>query len=293
MKTQTFTQGQKGRFVSGISLALLSMLSFAGHGYAQNVALNSNGSTATFNLGGVTGTGLIGMNSWMVDNDPGVNQLNQQWFYYSINGGGVQSIDQLGAASLSGVSSSGFTATYQNSAFAVQISYSLQGGGSGSGGGDLNESVNVLNLSSANINVNFYQYGNFNLLQNNMNVVNIGGSQGAYSFIAQTTSVGGNGIEETINQPYANYAEAGSPTGVLSDVTHGNQLNGTATFGPADVAWGLEWNSTVTPFDGNGDNVWNVLQDQNMSIQPVPEPSIVALIGLGLGAVGFLRRKAS
>jgi hypothetical protein len=290
MKTQTFIQGQKGRLVSSISLAVLGTLILAGHGYAQNIPLSSAGSSATFNLGG-TGTGPIGMNSWMVDDDPGVNQLNQQWFWYSVNGGGVQSIDQLSAATLSGVSASGFTATYQNSMLAVVVSYSLQGGGSGTGGGDLNESVNLLNLSGGNLNVNFYQYGNFNLLQNNMNVVNIGGSTGAYSFISQTTSVGGNGIEETINQPFANYAEAGSPTAVMGDVTAGNQLNGTTSYGPANVAWGLEWSSSVTPFGGNPGNVWNVLQDQNMSIQPVPEPSSIALIALGLSAVGFIRRR--
>ncbi|HTR40334.1 MAG TPA: PEP-CTERM sorting domain-containing protein [Pseudomonadales bacterium] len=297
MKKETFFEGTRGRLAFNLSLAAFGVLAFTSQGQAQNQTLSNGGSSASFNLGG-TGTGTLGMNSWMVDNDPGVSQLDQQWFWYSVNTGsgwsGVQPINQLGAASLSGVSANGFTATYQNSTMAVQVIYSLEGTGSGTGGADLFETVNVLNLSGANIGVNFYQYGHFNLLQNNVNTVSIGGSlSGGYTFIQQTTMVGGNGIQESINQPYANFAEAGAPTSVMNDVTSGSQLNGTTAYGPADAAWALEWNSTVSPFGGNAGNVWNVLQDQNMSIVPTPEPSTIALIAMGLGALVMARRRSA
>ena len=288
-KQHTGLQGNKYQALLGAGLTFFALAVVPGSVLAQNVTLTDGGSSAGFNLGGI-GTGALGMNSWTVNADPGVSQLNQQWFWYSINGGGVQSIDQISAAVISGQTANGFTATFQNSSLAVQVSYSLQGDGGGSGG-VLSETVNILDLSAGNLNVNFYQYGNFNLLQNNQNTVNIGGGPGAYSYISQTTSAGGNGIEETINQPYANFAEAGTPTGVMSDVTHGNALNGTSSYGPGNVAWALEWASTVTPFNGDAGNVWNVLQNQNMSIQPVPEPSAFALIAAGLGACGWLRRR--
>lgn len=261
---------------------------------AQNVTLVNGGSTAGFNLGTAGGgTGPIGMNNWTVDADPSISQLNQQWFWYSIDGGGVQSIDQISGLTYNannGLNQSTLTALYQNSQIAVAISYTLQGNGSGSGGGDLFESVNIFNVSASSYNINFYQFGNFNLLQNNMNVVNIGGSAGAYSFISQTTSAGGNGIQETINQPYANFAEAGAPGSVMTHVTAGSQLNGTTSYGPADAAWALEWSSTVSPFDDGTGAAWNVLQDQSMSIQPVPEPANVAWIAIGTGILGFVRR---
>jgi hypothetical protein len=294
MRTQTFFVGASRQAALSISLAIFAVVVSPAGGLAQNVTLSNGGSSAGFNLstsGG--GTGAIGMNNWTVDADPAVSQLNQQWFWYSINGGAVQSIDGINGLTYSynnGANQSTLTALYQNSTIAVAISYTLQGNGNGSGGGDLFESVNVFNVSAANFNINFYQFGNFNLLQNNMNTVNIGGSPGAYSFISQTTSAGGNGIQETINQPYANFAEAGSPGSVMSDVNLGHQLNGTASYGPANAAWALEWSNTVDPFDGTAGNAWNVLQDQSMSIQPVPEPTSVAWIAMGMGILGLVRR---
>ena len=255
---------------------------------AQNVTLNNGGSSATFNLGG--GTGAIGMNNWMVDGDPGVNQLDQQWFWYSVNTGSgwstAQSIDQIGGFSDS-INGAGNTLDvfYQNSTLEVALEYTLTGSGGGSGGAVLNESVNVLNLSSSSFQINFWQFGHFNLLQNSQNIVNIGGNPGAYSFVSQSTTVGGNGMQETLNNPYANYAEAGAPNTVMNDVSHGNQLNGTVSAGPGDEAWGLQWADT----DGSG-NLWNVLQGENMSITPTPEPGTICLFGLGLGALGLARR---
>ncbi|HEY1790501.1 MAG TPA: PEP-CTERM sorting domain-containing protein [Verrucomicrobiae bacterium] len=263
----------------------MSMIYLANRATAQ-VTLSNGGSSVAFNLGG--GSGPIGMNNWTVDSDPGVPQLDQQWFWYSINTGSgwsaVKSIDQIGGFSDS-VSGSTLDTFYQNSTLEVALQYTLTGSGNGSGGAVLSESVNVLNVSGSSFSISFWQYGHFNLLQNNLNTVNIGGSAGAYSFVSQTTTAGGNGMEETLNNPFANYAETGDPTTVMNDVTHGNQLNGSTSSGPGDEAWGLEWTDT----DSSG-NLWNVLQGENMSIQPVPEPTSVAWIALGMGIFGFARR---
>lgn len=286
MKTRSNLSGGVWPATISISLAVMSMIYLPGRATAQDVTLNNGGSSVTFNLGG--GTGAIGMNNWMVNSDPGVSQLDQQWFWYSINTGSgwsaVQSIDQIGGFSDS-LSGSSLNVFYQNSSLEVALSYTLTGSGGSSGGAVLSESVNVLNLTSSSFSINFWQYGHFNLLQNSDNTVNIGGSPGGYSFVSQTTTVGGNGMDETLNNPYANYAEAGDPTSVMSDVAHGNQLNGTTAAGPGDEAWALQWSNT----DGSG-NLWNVLQGENLSIQPVPEPGSICLIGLALGACGAVRR---
>ncbi|MGH7978351.1 MAG: PEP-CTERM sorting domain-containing protein [Limisphaerales bacterium] len=288
MKIQTiFTPGVRWATIS-LSVALISMVYLANRATAQDVTLSNGGSSVTFNLGG--GSDPIGMNNWMVDSDPGVNQLDQQWFWYSIYNGTtwspVQPINQIGGLS-SSISGSTLTATYQNSTLAVALQYTLTGTGGGSGGAILSESVNVLNLSSSSFDIDFWQYGHFNLLQHSDNTVNIGGSPGAYSFVSQSTTGGGNGMEETLNNPYANYAETGDPGTVMSDVAAGKQLNGTTAAGPGDEAWGLEWTDT----DGSGD-LWNVLQGENMSIQPAPEPATICLLGLGLSALGLARRSS-
>ena len=297
MKT-TSLWGEKGSSIFTTSLAALAVLISASHANAQDEMLDTGGSSVTFNLGGGI-SGPIGINNWTVDSDPGVSQLNQQWFWVSVNGT-TESIDQISSAQnvsySNGSTESTLTATYQNSTMAVILSYTLTGDGSGSGGGDLSESVNILNLTSGNLNVNFYQYANFNLLQNNMNTVNIVPVQGGgYSFVSQSTTVGGNGIQEVLSQPYANFAETGAPTGVQSDVSLGHTLNDTTYASGGNVAWALEWSDSVAPYDPTAGeyNTWNVLQDQNMSILPVPEPTTMALIAVGLGIGGFVGRRAS
>lgn len=268
-----------------LSLALVSMIYLANRATAQNVTLNDGGSSVTFNPGG--GSGALGMNNWTVDADAGVSQVDQQWFWYSVNTGtgwsSVQSIDQIGTFSDS-VNGNTLDMYYQNSTLEVALEYTLTGSGGGSGGAVLSESVNVLNLTSSSLSINFWQYGHFNLLQNGQNVVNIGGSAGAFSSVQQSTTVGGNGMQETLNDPYANYAETGAPASVMTDVATGQQLNGTTYAGPGDEAWGLEWSAA----DVSG--LWNVLQGENLSIKPTPEPGTICLFGLGLGALGLARR---
>lgn len=299
MKNQTSFRGEKGRSVFKISLAVVGALILAAYGNAQDVSLYNLGSTVNFDLGGGSTT-PIGMNGWTVDTQPSISQLNQQWFWYSINTGSgwtaMQSIDQISAANVTtynnGASESTLDATYQNATLAVQISYSLVGDGSLSGGGDLNQSVDVLNLSGSSFEIRFYQYANFNLLQNNMNSIVIGGGPpDGYTFISQTTSSGGNGIEETISQPYANYAEAGVANGVYTDVTTGNTLGGNDSFmaNGQNAAWALEWDNSVSPF-ADTDTPWYVVQDQSMSIQPVPEPTSVAWMAMAMGVFGFVRQ---
>ncbi len=273
----------------GASLAVLGLVMMPDGGTAQIVSMNNSGSTATVNLGS-----SAGMNFWSVNGPTGQNQLNQQWFWYSVNGGPSQSIDtianQPGGSLTYNLSPDQGTlnALYKDSTLSVAITYTLQGAGVGSDSADLQESINILNNSATGFNVNFYQYSNFNLLQNNQNLINVFGSPGAYSTIVQTTMVGGNGIEETIDQPLANYAEAGLAGSVLSDVTAGNTLNGTVAAGPGNVAWAFEWTESV----GAGANV-DIYKDKNLSIHPVPEPSSIALISFGLAACGLVRRRRS
>ncbi|MGH8023480.1 MAG: PEP-CTERM sorting domain-containing protein [Limisphaerales bacterium] len=279
MKIQSSLIGfQRGAL--GASLALLGVSLLPICGTAQTVTLNNAGSVAAVDLGS-----NASMDYWSVNGVGGQNQLNQQWFWYSVNGGAAQSIDTIGGLSytVSG-DDSGLTATYQNSVLSVQIAYTLQGSGVGSGAADLLESISINNNSSGAFNVNFYQYSNFNLLQNNQNTIGIIGSPGSYQSVVQTTTAGGNGIEETIDEPLANYAEAGAASSVMSDVAAGNTLNGTMNAGPGNVAWAFEWTDSV----GAGDNL-NIYKDKTLSITPVPEPASVAWLAMGMGALGLFR----
>jgi len=89
----------------------------------------------------------------------------------------------------------------------------------------------------------------------------------------------------------ANYGEAAVYGQTLSELNSASYytLNDNASAGPGDVTWAFQWNTTIDP-----GATFNITKDKGLSIQLVPEPSTVALIALGMGALGLsLRRKLS
>lgn len=282
----------------GAWLAMSGMLLLPVHGIAQNIIMQDGGSTATLNLGG--GSGNIGMNSWSVDT-LNQSQLNQQWFWYSINGGVAQTIDTLSAVAgnpqtvLGNDGINDVYMEYQNSQLNVGIEYILNGNGAGSGSADIQESIQIQNVGSSQITLSFFQYSNFNLLGGANDSVSIFGNHNSgYSGAIQTTGTGGSGIAEVIIAPNANFAEANTVGGLNSTLYKLNNtanltLDGNTSAGPGDVTWGLEWTATLNP-----DDMLDITKDKGLSLQIVPEPSTVAIIALGIGALGLaLRRKLS
>lgn len=264
----------------GAWLVVSGMLLLPGRGIAQIVTLTDGGSTATVNLGS-----SAGMNSWDVNEQ---NQLNQQWFWYSIGGGVAQPINTIVNTPGGGLtySQDGYNnfldATYSNSQLSIEIQYTLQGGGVGSGSADITESIMIVNNSSTSslLNLNFYEYSYFNLLQSGHNSVQIfpDTANGGYYYVRQTS--GSTAIQEGITSPNANYAEAGFVGGsdTLNNITTtpGYNLDGTTMAGPGNVSWAFEWTQTIGP-SGELD----IFKDKSLSIQMVPEPGSIALAVLG------------
>jgi len=273
-------------------LPVVALLLLPGLGIAQAATLSNGGSTMTVDL-----NGSDGINSWTVDTSP-VNQLDSEWFYYSINGGAAQPINALGLVNGTGTVTGGnsLNATYSNGQLSVQIGFTLQGSGSGSGSAGLTANILTVSSSTALTSLNVYEYANFNLLQTSDNSIGISPAYGGpptfpivgYNGVSQMN--GSTALTEAIGTPYADYAEAGTYSTVLSDVATGHNLNDVLSTGPnsgVNVAWALEWS-----YQGVAANsMETVLSGQTLSIANVPEPSTMALIGLGLGAVGFIRRR--
>ena len=256
---------------------------------AQNIMLSDGGSTATINPGLANGgSGTLGMNNWSVL--AGQNQLNQQWFWYSINGNTAASIDAIGGFTQTPNGLNDVLLTYANSQLSVNIEYVLSGNGVSSGSADLQEYISVVNNGGSQINLNFYQYSNFNLLQNNQNTVSISGSPGGYTGAQQTTGgPGGSGLAEVIDVPYANYAEAALAGVTLSELgASPYTLNDNTSAGPGDVSWAFQWTATLNPGE-----MLDITKDKGLSISIVPEPSTVALIVLGVTVLGLASRRQS
>jgi hypothetical protein len=231
------------------------------------------------------------MNSWTVLS--GQNQLDQQWFWYSVNGSAPQPINTIGGLTTTPSGANDLTVTYQNSLLSVNVDYTLNGNGVNSGSADIMEYIWINNLTSdQTLNVSFFQYSNFNLLRNNNNTVSIYGSPGAYTGAFQSTGTpGGSGIAEVILAPSANHGETALVPTTLNELnnpanTNYFNLSDNTSAVTGDVSWAFQWDATLNPGDEE-----DISKDKGLQVSVVPEPTSMGLIALGMGALGLARRR--
>src|SRR5262249_16190897 len=91
---------------------------------ADVITLTSGNSSATVDL-----SSQAGMGQWLINRQ---NQLNQQWFWYRVDGDapGQQSIDTIGGLSYV-TNAFQVDATYTSARFSLEITYTLLGGSPG------------------------------------------------------------------------------------------------------------------------------------------------------------------
>ena len=274
------------------NVTLIALLSAAvPAAQAANSILTSGNSQATINFG--SGSGAFGMNSWTIN---GQNQLAQQWFWFGLGNAAQNPLNTMPSVVVNQPTASFVTATYQDLAaqFRIRIDYTLAGGQTGGNDwtSDITENITIFNDGANPLSIRFYQYSDFNL-GNNPGGDSVSISQSGIFFTKATQTQGASRVSETIDIPLANGAEAGLTTDIpntLAKLNSGSayNLNNNLTAGVGDATWALQWNFNIAA----GQSL-DVVKDKRLSVEPIPEPSLIGLASLGLfAAVCRFRRSA-
>jgi len=234
-----------------------------------------------------------GMFNWSVQ---GFNQLYQQWFWYRVGdaAGAMQnSIDTIGTPVVSLYGTREMTSTYTAPNFTLSIDYLLTGGSfvgaSQTANSDIGESIRIVNTSATSLVFHFFQYSDFDLGGPGNDAVQLGRNlRGQFNDAFQQDATAG--LTETVTTPGASHGEVDyfSNTRTRLNTVANYTLNDTAgPVGTGDVTWALEWDLTIAP----GASAL-ISKDKYLSVV-VPEPSTLAVGGLGLILLALRRRRAA
>lgn len=253
---------------------------------ASNVQLIDQNSSITINP-----TSSAGLENWTVD---GVNQVNQEWFWYNVgNSGGQSSIDTLGLTNTALYDTTGdgdndtAVLTYGSSGgLQVIVTYSLSGGKSGSHDSDLGETISFSNGGSTQNTYHLFEYSNFNLNDSTSGqTVTLSGGNTAVDTGTSTTA-------QAIVAPMPGQYDANDFPNLLDTIDSSSStitaLPDAATSTAGDGEMAFEWDLVLKPGA-------SYVESTDQQITPsIPEPSgPIALVGLGCIFLTRIRRAGS
>ena len=216
----------------------------------------------------------------------GVNQLNQQWFYYRpATSGAENGIQSISAPNSILSDPTLLTTTYANASISVQVKFTLIDSAT-PGTSGFNEEITINNLSGAAMNLSFFQYSDYNLGGNAFDQTVLMTQIGPrYGKAVQTDGLWQltetvNGIGTTVR------VEAALANQTLTSLTDGSTttLNNVDNAGGGDLTYAFQWDKTLA--------AGTTLQLSKLQqLQLVPEPSSMALALLGAAALLGLRKR--
>lgn len=261
-----------------ISLAVFAPMLLLMPANANNYTITDMNSSVSVNDGSVLDGHAVGAYNWTIN---GVNQLSEQWFWYSVEGAPQQGIDTLGLTS-SSAGTNTLTLNYGSASyFQIAVTYTLKGGSAGQWTSDLGESISITNDSTNASSFSFYQYSNFDLM---------GAASGDTAWLSGPNTVNQQGkgmmVSETVT-PTPGYYELATTYQTLNELNSGGYYTLNDSAGPVtgDTTWAFQWNKVLNKGD-------KLLINKDISIAHVPDGgSTLILLGVALGALTFLKRR--
>ena len=238
------------------------------------------------------------MYQWSVN---GVECLNQQWFWfrndlpeyndreYSIHEIGTATVSQFLTLDDLALLKFKYTDYVETEArFSVEILYVLSSG-SGLLVADMIENITIQNLSDEAITFDFFQYSDFDLngtttdqsveITGGNTVVQRGYGDGSMFISVSETNVSGS----------PDFWEAGIYPDTLNKLTNGDpdDLNkDLLQTGPVNLTWAFQWaGRSIQP-----GQAFMISKDKLITMEPVPEPAGLGLVGIALLALRKRRK---
>lgn len=273
------------------AVTALSLATAAQAGLPSSFNLGDGNSSALIGLGGNT----AGMTNWLVDD---VDRLALQGFWFRTSFmDREQNVGTLGVVNAISTDTNPFADTRNDTAsvryvgqngasggsFFIDTTWTIRGSTAGSGRADMSETIVITNNSTfLPLTISFFQYADFDLSVGTSDDLNVAILGANHNTASQTGSVM---LNETVVTPAPTRWTATTQLALsllMEDNSVSNLDNVANLNGPADLAWGFQWDFVIQP----GLSVV-ITKDKSL----VPTPGAAALLGLG-GLIAARRRRA-
>jgi hypothetical protein len=272
-------KGFRSRLAHGTQSTACAMLLFPlavligqNHLQAATGGLLTDGNSSI----GLSLSSSAGMTNWLVN---GINQVQQQWFWFRVGNNPEQDISTISAPTITQSIAKQLTVAYDlPGQYGVTVKYDLSGGSNP----QLSEAVTIFNHTGGSLDFHFFQYGHVTLGNSTANQSVLFTSDLTGITSVGQTGPGGQSYQSAFTVS-GSRSEAAFFNSTLTSLTDGSAttLNNNPSIGPGNVTYAVEWDLSI-----------NTGASKQISIlSAIPEPSVFALGSLAMLVLLRITRK--